>query len=106
MLFNLTSGAGGKWVIEISGAPWEKPISKTFSTRKAAEKWRRDVGQGTEETPVLKPYGAPEPKRARTKKGQYQGDDPSTPDVDEGWVGGKKPKTKGKPKAKAKSKKK
>ena len=32
------------------------------------------------------------PKRARNKKGQLKGDDPSTPDVNEAWEGGKAPK--------------
>ncbi len=31
------------------------------------------------------------PKRARTKKGTYKGDDKSTKDVNEAWVGGKAP---------------
>ena len=31
------------------------------------------------------------PKRARTKKGRYKSDDPSTPDVNEAYVGGKAP---------------
>ena len=30
-------------------------------------------------------------KRARNDKGQLIGDDPSTPDVNEAWVGGKAP---------------
>ena len=34
------------------------------------------------------------PKRARTKKGTYKGDDKSTKDVNEAWVGGKAPKKK------------
>ena len=34
------------------------------------------------------------PKRARTKKGRYQADDKSTPDVNEAYVGGKAPKKK------------
>ena len=34
------------------------------------------------------------PKRARTKKGTYRGDDKSTKDVNEAWVGGKAPKNK------------
>ena len=42
-------------------------------------------------------------KRARTKKGRYVGDDLSTPDYNEAYVGGKK---KAKPKKKAKAKKK
>ena len=33
-------------------------------------------------------------KRARTKRGRYKGDDKSTPDVNEAWVGGKSPKKK------------
>ena len=32
------------------------------------------------------------PKRARTGKGTYKGDDKSTKDVNEAWVGGKAPK--------------
>ena len=32
------------------------------------------------------------PKRARTKKGTYKGDDKSTLDVNEAWEGGKAPK--------------
>ena len=31
-------------------------------------------------------------KRARTKKGRYKGDDKSTNDFNEAWVGGKSPK--------------
>ena len=48
------------------------------------------------------------PKRARNKKGQLQGDDPSTPDVNEAWEGGKAPKktTKKKTTAKKTTKKK
>ena len=34
----------------------------------------------------------PKPKRARTKKGRYKGDDLSTKDFNEAYVGGKKPK--------------
>ena len=33
-------------------------------------------------------------KRARTKRGRYKGDNKSTPDVNEAWVGGKSPKKK------------
>ena len=33
-------------------------------------------------------------KRARTAKGKLQADDPSTPDVNEAWEGGKAPKKK------------
>ena len=34
------------------------------------------------------------PKRARTSRGRYRGDDKSTDDVNEAWVGGKAPKKK------------
>ena len=39
---------------------------------------------------------APEvkPQRARTKKGTLKADDPSTPEVNEAWEGGKAPKKK------------
>ena len=33
-------------------------------------------------------------KRARTKRGRYKGDDKSTKDINEAWVGGKAPKKK------------
>ena len=43
-------------------------------------------------------WGTPEketkPKRARGPKGRYKGDDKSTKDVNEAWVGGKAPKKK------------
>ena len=43
-----------------------------------------------EDAPVIKA----KPKRARTKKGTYKGDDKSTPNVNEAWEGGKAPKKK------------
>tara|TARA_R100001377_G_scaffold41685_1_gene23476 strand:- start:175 stop:468 length:294 start_codon:yes stop_codon:yes gene_type:complete len=43
-----------------------------------------------EDAPVIKA----KPKRARTVKGKYKGDDKSTADVNEAWVGGKAPKKK------------
>ena len=36
------------------------------------------------------------PKRARTKKGRYRGDDKTTESYNEAWVGGKAPKKRGK----------
>ena len=45
--------------------------------------------------------GASKPKRARNAKGQVMSDDPSTPDVNEAWEGGKAPaKKRGRPKKK------
>jgi len=37
-------------------------------------------------------------KRARDAKGKLKADDPSTPDVNEAWEGGKAPKKRGRPK--------
>jgi len=53
-----------------------------------AEQEGKEIYSGavTSETVVKKP------KRARTKKGRYQADDKSTPDVNEAWSGGKSPK--------------
>ena len=44
--------------------------------------------------------GYDDPKRARTKHGRYKGDDKSTKNVNEAWVGGKAPKKKYKIKGK------
>ena len=51
-------------------------------------KWLEKV-IGTSEEPLVltKEY-----KRARTKRGRYKGDDKSTADYNEAWVGGKAPK--------------
>lgn len=46
-----------------------------------------------------------EPKRARNEKGQLIADDPSTPDVNEAWEGGKAPKKAPKKKATTRGKK-
>ena len=40
--------------------------------------------------------GLNRPKRARTKKGRYRGDDKATDYTNEAWVGGKAPKKKSK----------
>ena len=43
-----------------------------------------------------------DPKRARNEKGHLVADDPSTPEVNEAWEGGKAPKKKAKPRGKKK----
>ena len=52
------------------------------------------------------PYTPPEPpavpERARKESGKFQADDPSTPEVNEAWKGGKAPKNKKKAPAKKK----
>ena len=51
-------------------------------------KWLERV-VGTYEKPLVL---TKEIKRARTKRGRYKGDDKSTADYNEAWVGGKAPK--------------
>ena len=51
----------------------------------------RMMASSEEQTPAEPPA---KPKRARTKKGQFKADDPSTPNVNEAWVDGKAPKPK------------
>jgi hypothetical protein len=46
--------------------------------------------------------GDPSGERARDSKGRYTKDDKSTPNVNEAYKDGRKPKSKAKPKAKAK----
>ena len=53
-------------------------------------KWLETVFDSYEKPLVL----TKEVKRARTKRGRYKGDDKSTKDVNEAWVGGKAPKRK------------
>ena len=48
---------------------------------------RRSVDRGTADRRA-------KPKRARGPKGRYKGDDLSTKDFNEAWVGGKAPKKK------------
>lgn len=48
----------------------------------------------------------PVPKRARKEDGQFQGDDPATPEKNEAWEGGKPPKKKAPAKKKVTTKKK
>ena len=53
-------------------------------------KWLEKV-VGTYEKPLVL---TKEIKRARTKRGRYKGDNKSTADYNEAWVGGKAPKRK------------
>ena len=46
------------------------------------------------EAGMAEEIGTSKPKRARTAKGKLKADDPSTPDVNEAWEGGKAPKKK------------
>jgi len=57
-----------------------------------------DAGKAMIENGFAQRIDDPKPKRARTAKGQLKADDPSTPDVNEAWEGGKAPKKRGRPK--------
>lgn len=70
---------------------WQEELMQTFM----ANGWAVEVKVDAPE----------EAKRARNDKGQLKADDPSTPDVNEAWEGGKAP-TKKKTKKKAVAKKK
>ena len=71
-----------KWAVT-KPAPKKKEKKKVSGVvrKKKDEEWRKDT--------VWE-----KPKRARTVKGRYKGDDKSTPDVNEAWMGGKAPKKK------------
>ena len=45
---------GSKWAIEVTGGPEDEPFVKAFGSLEDAEKWRRQVGAGELEAPVLK----------------------------------------------------
>mgnify|MGYP006263804785 CR=1 FL=1 len=66
---------------------WEQARNANFMERGLAE-----------ETKVVKPTEAKvtTPTRARNADGTLIGDDPTTPDVNEAWEGGKAPSKKGK----------
>ena len=53
-----------------------------------------ETGKAMVEAGMALEIGASKLKRARNAKGQLQKDDPSTPDVNEAWEGGKAPKKK------------
>lgn len=53
-----------------------------------------ETGKALVEAGMAEAMGSSKPKRARTAKGKLKADDPSTPDVNEAWEGGKAPKKK------------
>ena len=86
----------------ITGKRPEIPSDKDWETVRSGED-RRSKDRGTddirakgfseEHTKEWLEY-AKKPKRARGPKGRYKGDDLSTKDFNEAWVGGKAPKKK------------
>jgi hypothetical protein len=79
---------------------------KAGDTFPTDEPWQRAIadnlirGGMAEEAKVVSPSEtkAIEPERARNADGTLIGDDKSTPDTNEAWVGGKAPKKSGRPK--------
>ena len=67
-------------------------MSKKKTDLEVFQEWVQELKEllfGVEEKPKPKKR-----KRARKKDGTYRGDDKSTKDVNEAWVGGKVPKRK------------
>ena len=86
---------------------WNK--LKTFLKWAVAKPEKKEVVSSVirkEEPEVVVKKQPVAPKRARTKKGRYVGDDTSTPDVNEAWVGGQAPSKSGLKKKKKKKKRK
>ena len=76
----------------VNGSPCDKGVE--IDVDDAEGKILLEAGMALE-------IGASKPKRARNAKGQVLSDDPSTPDVNEAWEGGKAPaKKRGRPKKK------
>jgi len=76
-------------------SPYEQ-AKAVIQKQKAAEELRKKAEKSSEVTLDKFDAEKAKPKRARTKKGTYKGDDKSTPDVNEAWEGGKAPKPKAK----------
>jgi hypothetical protein len=86
-----------KWAIEYPDPEKKEEASAIIrknESDESDESWREDTVWEEEES-----------KRARDKKGQYRGDDKSTPDVNEAWESGKAPSKSGLHKKKKKKRK-
>jgi hypothetical protein len=73
-------------IIESAG-DWQDTLMDTFIQNKWAIEVKMDSAPETLEVEAE----VKEVKRARKKDGTLQGDDPSTPDVNEAWEGGEAP---------------
>ena len=83
-----------KWAIEYPDPEKKEEASAVIRKNEPDDSWREDTVWEEEES-----------KRARDKKGQYRGDDKSTPDVNEAWESGKAPSKSGLHKKKKKKRK-
>lgn len=74
----------------------ELPLSKAWQKKLAKNMIQRGAAMEVQDNAAPK-----ETKRARGADGKLMADDPSTPDVNEAWEGGKEPaKKRGRPKKK------
>ena len=66
----------------------------SFGKPKTNPALEKELGMMMKKLPkgAMKKATTKKPKRARGPKGRYKGDDKSTPNVNEAWVGGKAPK--------------
>ena len=76
-------------IVESEGT-WQDDVMEKF----IENGWAMEVKVDSVEETVDIEGEVKEVKRARNDKGQLIGDDPSTPDVNEAWEGGKAPKKK------------
>jgi predicted HNH restriction endonuclease len=85
-----------KWAMEYPYPEKKEEASAIIRRKVADDSWRNGTVWEQEE----------ELERARDKKGQYRGDDKSTPDLNEAWVGGSAPSKSGLHKKKGNKKRK
>ena len=77
-------------------SPFKKDKEEEFLPKDIVEVIKLEKFKKSAEQAEIIELVADEPKRARTIKGRYKGDNKSTPDVNEAWAGGKAPKKRGK----------
>ena len=73
----------------VTDAPWQQALADNFIAAGLARDTKTVQPTETKQTT---------PERARNADGTLIGDDPTTPDVNEAWQGGKAPSKKGKTK--------
>lgn len=76
-------------IVESKGK-WQEEIMDNF----VANGWAIEIKVDSVEEVLDVQAEVKEVKRARNEKGQLKADDPTTPDVNEAWEGGKAPKKK------------
>ena len=80
----------------------EKKVEDKKAVAKAVKEGEVKLKKFGEQSTIIKEKPKPiklkvepaKPKRARTTKGRYKGDNKATANINEAWVGGKKPKSK------------